>query len=322
MVRIFFSADVHGSELVWRKWLNTTVQHKAEILLFCGDLTGKQVIPLVKKGDSLWIAHVVGRDWELHNEEEKKDMARRIREMGYYPVEMTLEEVKKYQGDPKKLEGLFREVMTARIREWLNMAVEKLPKDVEIVVMPGNDDELYIDPVIQEFAKEYENITYPLGKAVEFRHLPGFQMISMEYVNPTPWDTPREDSEKGLWKRLEKLRDQVIVSWGHVILNTHVPPYNTRLDLAPKLDKNLRPVTAMGSPVMVHVGSKSVRKFIEKYQPMIGLHGHIHESYASDKIKNTPVVNPGSEYMSGVLRGFIIDVSLDKGLERFWKIEG
>ena len=322
MSRLFFSADVHGSELVWRKWLNASVQYKANILLFCGDLTGKQVIPLIKKKDNLWIAHLIGKNWELTNETEKKEMEKRIREMGYYPVEMSEDEVKEYQNEPKKIEELFKEVMTSRIREWLEMVIEKLPKDVEIVVMPGNDDELYIDDVIKEYDRQYDNIIYPLGRAISFDSLPGYQMISMEYVNPTPWNTPREDSEKGLWKRLMKLVDQVTVEWGHIILNTHAPPYNTRLDLAPKLDKNLKPVTAMGSPVMIHVGSKSIRKFIEKYQPLIGLHGHIHESYASDKIKNTTVINPGSEYMSGILRGFIIDITPEKGLERWWKVEG
>jgi len=249
-------------------------------------------------------------------------MEKRIREMGYYPVEMTPEEVTEYQNNPKKLDELFKEVMTGRIREWLQMIVDKLPKDVEVVVMPGNDDELYIDEVIKEFDKEYENIYYPLGKVIEFKQLPGYQMISMEYVNPTPWNTPREDSEKGLWKRLNKLLNQVSVDWNHILLNTHCPPYNTRLDLAPKLDKNLKPITAMGQPIMVHVGSKSIRKFIEKYQPLMGLHGHIHESYASDKIGKTIVVNPGSEYMSGILRGFIIDISPEEGLERYWKVEG
>ena len=72
---------------------------------------------------------------------------------------------------------------------------------------------------------------------------------------------------------------------------------------------------------MEHVGSKAVREVIEEYQPMIGLHGHIHESYAKDKIGNTPVVNPGSEYGEGILRGFIIDFR-DEGVENYYKVEG
>ncbi|MHA1632659.1 MAG: metallophosphoesterase family protein [Candidatus Freyarchaeota archaeon] len=322
MARLFFSVDVHGSELVWRKWLNTPRHRGAKIVLFCGDLTGKSVIPLIKKGENRWTCKLVGRNWDIKGEEEKRKMEKRIRDLGYYPIEMEPEEVEECRRNPKKVEGLFRKLMTERLENWLSMAVENLGKDVTIVCMPGNDDELYIDEVIKKFEKEYENVIYPLDKVVEFEELPGYQMISMEYANPTPWNTPREDSEKGIWKRLEKLAKKVSVDWNHVICSFHCPPYDTRLDLAPRLDRNLKPITVMGQLVMDHVGSKSVRKFMEKYQPLIGLHGHIHESFASDNIGNTVVVNPGSEYMSGVLRGFIIDITPEGGLERYWKVEG
>lgn len=322
MVRFFFSTDVHGSDLVWRKWLNTPKQRGAQIVLFCGDLTGKSVIPIIQKKDNLWTCRVVGRNWELHSMEEVKKMQQRIADLGYYSKIMTPEEVRELQADPKKVDKLFEELMRERLRNWLNMAVETLGNDITLYVMPGNDDEQYIDEVIKEFDKEYENIIYPLGKAVEIPGLPRYEMISFDYVNPTPWNTPREDSEKGLWKRLEKLANQVSVDWDHVLCNFHCPPINTKLDIAPKLDKNLKPVVYAGTPIYEHVGSKSIRKFLEKYQPLMGLHGHIHESYASDKIGKTIVVNPGSEYMSGVLRGFIIDITPDGGLERYWKVEG
>jgi hypothetical protein len=56
-------------------------------------------------------------------------------------------------------------------------------------------------------------------------------------------------------------------------------------------------------------GSKSVRKAIEEYQPMLGLHGHIHESMAVAKIGRSTVINPGSEYGEGVLRGVLVNFS-------------
>ena len=323
MVRFFFSADVHGSEVVWRKWLNTPSQRGANVVLFCGDLTGKKIIPLIKRGENYWTCKAVGRTWEIRSEDEKKKMEKRLHDMGNYTIELTPEELSEYQKDPKKVEELFRRLMTERIRRWLTMAVEFLDKDVTIVCMPGNDDETCIDDVIKEFEKEYDNVVYPIGKVVEFDGLPGYQMISMEYVNPTPWNTPREEDEGKLWKRLEKLANKVSVDFDHVICNFHCPPHGTRLDIAPKIDKRtFKPVTRFGQVQMEHVGSKSVRKFMEKYQPLLGLHGHIHESFASDKIGNTVVVNPGSEYVSGVLRGFIIDITPEKGLERYWKVEG
>ncbi|MEM1650139.1 MAG: hypothetical protein QXX47_04625, partial [Sulfolobales archaeon] len=101
----------------------------------------------------------------------------------------------------------------------------------------------------------------------------------------------------------------------------HPPPYNTHLDLAPMLGKDLKPVTIAGVVQYEHVGSKAVRKIIEKYQPLIGLHGHIHESGGMDRIKKTIVVNPGSEYSEGVLKGFIVEIDGGK-LINYWKVEG
>ena len=145
-------------------------------------------------------------------------------------------------------------------------------------------------------------------------------MISCPYVNPTPWNTPREmkesDLEKYLEKQISRLKDP-----SRSIFNIHPPPHNTHLDLAPKLTKDLKPVVIAGAVQYEHVGSKAVRKVIEKYQPLIGLHGHIHESGGMDKINRTIVVNPGSEYSEGVLKGYIIEIDQGK-LINYWKVEG
>lgn len=106
------------------------------------------------------------------------------------------------------------------------------------------------------------------------------------------------------------------------ILNIHVPPFNTHLDIAPKLDKDLKPVlTPGGEPEMVHVGSIAVRNAIEKYQPLAGLHGHIHESKGYTKIKNTHCFNPGSEYSIGILKGVIINISENR-VDNYLFVEG
>ena len=64
----------------------------------------------------------------------------------------------------------------------------------------------------------------------------------------------------------------------------HVPPFNTALDVI----HDFR-----------HVGSRVVRRFIERNQPVMALHGHIHESPQmsgawKDLIGNTPCFNAGS----------------------------
>ena len=96
------------------------------------------------------------------------------------------------------------------------------------------------------------------------------------------------------------------------IFNLHCPPYDSTLDQAPQLDETLRPTVTMGDLLKIPVGSTAVRAAIERYQPLVGLHGHIHESPGHIKIGRTMCVNPGSEYQSGILRGYIIDLEKDK----------
>ena len=64
-----------------------------------------------------------------------------------------------------------------------------------------------------------------------------------------------------------------------------------------------------GQPVLYGAGSESVRAAIERYQPMLGLHGHIHESQAVASLGRTICINPGSEYGEGVLRGCLITIA-------------
>jgi Icc-related predicted phosphoesterase len=84
------------------------------------------------------------------------------------------------------------------------------------------------------------------------------------------------------------------------------------LDVAPALDKNLRMQSGLGGSPFQNVGSTAVRAMIEKYQPLVAVHGHIHESAGKDKIKNSLCFNPGSEYAQGVLRGIILIFNIDK----------
>ena len=95
------------------------------------------------------------------------------------------------------------------------------------------------------------------------------------------------------------------------IANFHNPPYASGLDTAPELDKNLKPVLHGGRPSFIPVGSRAVREAIKKYQPSVGLHGHIHESRGAQKIGQTLCLNPGSEYSADVLRGAIVDIAAD-----------
>jgi Icc-related predicted phosphoesterase len=74
---------------------------------------------------------------------------------------------------------------------------------------------------------------------------------------------------------------------------------------------------------MASVGSTSVRSSLERIEPLLGLHGHIHESAAAQKVgARTVSVNPGSDYGDGVLRGAIIDLDQVKGVKRWQLVQG
>ena len=146
----------------------------------------------------------------------------------------------------------------------------------------------------------------PEGKVIQIDE--HYTMISTGYANITPWHCPRDVPEERLEAIIDSMAGQV-KDFEHCIFNFHCPPYDTVLDQAPQLDDQMRPTLEMGGkPHMVPVGSPAIRHAIDKYQPRLGLHGHIHESRGSQKLGRTLCLNPGSEYGEGVLRGVIVDI--------------
>jgi Icc-related predicted phosphoesterase len=69
--------------------------------------------------------------------------------------------------------------------------------------------------------------------------------------------------------------------------------------------------------MMKPVGSEAVRRVLERYQPMLGLHGHIHESRGAIRLGRTLSINPGSEYGDGVLRGALLDLTGRNGVRSY-----
>ena len=137
------------------------------------------------------------------------------------------------------------------------------------------------------------------------------EMITLGFTNHSPWNSPREVDENVLEDMLEKMCSQV-VKMKNCIFNVHCPPYDTILDQAPALDSTLRPIMKNGDIQMIPVGSAAVRKSIEKYAPLAGIHGHVHESRGVTKVGGTTCFNPGSEYTEGILRGLVFDLEGDR----------
>ena len=315
-MKIFFSVDVHGATTVWRKWISAVSIYEVDGLILSGDLTGKVLVPLILQGDGSYKGSYFGTTWTLKNDKEVADFETKLSNAGAYYTKVTKEELQELKDDPEKVKKIMEQEMAKRLKEWLALLVEKVDtKKILTIVMPGNDDEFVIDPVIKSFEKD--GIIYPLDKILD---IDGHEVVSFEYVNPTPWDTPREKDDRIIQRMIEEKISKV-KNPKNAIFNFHAPPFNTSIDLAPQLDKNMRLVGGLDGVKFVHVGSKSVRNAIEKYQPILGLHGHIHESSGFEKIGKTICLNPGSEYGEGLLRGYIIDISKE-GLESYFKIQG
>ena len=134
-------------------------------------------------------------------------------------------------------------------------------------------------------------------------------MIASVSSNSTHWDTHREEDEDQLKVRYEAMISR-LKDPHNAIFDIHVPPYKSGLDDAPELDKDLRPVLAGQS--LQPVGSTALREAIQKTQPLLGLHGHIHEGRGSTRIGKTLCINPGSMYEQGTLLGALVKLGKNK----------
>jgi Icc-related predicted phosphoesterase len=311
--RILFATDVHGSEGVWRKFLNASAMFKVDLAICGGDLTGKMLVPIVKRKDGKYSFYHL-KKIHIIEENELEKAIKEIKGIGYYPYVTDESEYEEMTRNPKKVDEVFQEVMVSTLKNWFDLIPQKLPSETRVVVCPGNDDR----PVIDDVVNSHKYVINGEGKVVEVND--SHEMISCGWVNPSPWKTSREEEEEKLEERLERYISQV-KNIKNAIFNFHAPPYQSKLDEAPLLDENFNPVIRSGNVVMVPVGSKAVRKMIEKYQPFLGLHGHIHESAGSIKIGRTYCINPGSEYAEGILRAFLIEFKGDK-ITRLQRIEG
>jgi uncharacterized protein len=309
--RVFFTTDLHGSTVVFKKFINAGKFYEAQVLILGGDMIGKMVVPIVSQGGGRFSANYLGKIYDIAEGEELDKLELNFENSGLYPVRLTPEEVSAYKGNRELVEKRFAELAKARLSRWLDIAEERLRgTGIRCYVQPGNDDPYEVDSVFRS-SEIIQNVDGCLIQLDEHH-----EMISVGAANQTPWNCPRDKPEEELEQMIERVASQV-KNPSQAIFNLHVPPYDTNLDIAPELDENLTPRLSLGGGFkMIPVGSKAVRRAIEKYQPLLGLHGHIHESRFAQKIGKTLCINPGSEYGEGVLRGVVLELSR-KGLDSY-----
>ena len=319
MLKILNVSDIHGSETCYRKFLNALDIYKADVGILCGDLSGKMINPIVKQADGSYLTTLMGQNRRAETEEELKALEKDIALIGNYYFRTDPDEMTELRAEGKTIEGrideratkislsagkidtLFEKLVLDRLQHWMELAEQRLKgKNIDVFMTAGNDDLLAVDSVI-------DNSSVFVNPDLKKVFVKEYEMISLSWSNPTPWDTSRECSEEELEEKIEGMASQVD-DMNTAIFNFHIPPYDTLLDQAPKLSDKLVPSTDETIPA----GSKAVLDAIKKYQPMLGLHGHIHESRGIVKIGQTICLNPGSEYSEGILRGVLVMIKKNK----------
>jgi Icc-related predicted phosphoesterase len=302
---IYFATDIHGSESCFRKFLAAGKFYDVHGVILGGDIAGKALIPIVEGANETWDARFYGKPIHLSSRDALKEFERRIRLRGFYPYRTTPDEAGEIAKHGDALDRAFERAIGRSVEDWVSLADERLrAAGLPCLVMPGNDD----PPMVKKYLNQAGWIAQAEERIVDFGP---YQVLSLGYSTPTPWDSPREISEDQMRDKLKLLIRQ-LEPGKPVVFNLHNPPYDTVTDRAYKLREDMRIETAGGEPVLAPVGSRAVREAIEEVQPVLSLHGHIHESRAVGKIGRTTVLNPGSLYTEGALQGAIVVLDKDE----------
>lgn len=320
LTRLFFATDIHGSERTYRKFINAGKFYEANVIVMGGDISGKLMIPIIREGNGRHRATLQGSVHQLESDEQLKELQDRIGLLGFYSRIMSEDEYEHLASKPDEVSKLFHQLAKERLEAWVELAETRLKgTGIRCFVTGGNDDDPEVLEAIQGAGRESFFACEGQVVAIDEFHT----MASVGFSNPTPWKTPREIPDEKLGEIIEGMCAQV-KDFSHCVFNFHVPPLDSTLDSCPKLDWNTDPPTPIvsgGQMVFAGAGSQAVRDAIQKHQPLLGLHGHIHESQGVAKIGRTTCINPGSEYGEGVLRGCLVTLS-DGAVEGYQMTSG
>jgi Icc-related predicted phosphoesterase len=297
-LKLFFVSDIHGSETCFRKLVNAGRFYGVDVLIMGGDLAGKELVPVVDGA-----ARFRGTDFRLENDGQLQDFERRVAAVGGYTLRTDEAFVARLRSEPDLAEQTLRDLIVERTKQWVALANERLEHTgIRLLIGLGNDDFDELIPHLNAGA-----VAYAKDGTTDLGH---FDLVSLGWSNVTPWHTNRECSEEELADKLAAAINGADPA--RTIFNIHVPPYDCGLDLVPRLDETLQIQLVGGQPDMVPVGSTAVAAAIADHQPVLSLHGHVHQARGSTRIGRTVVVNPGSEYDDASLLGALIEVKPNK----------
>lgn len=306
LTRLLYASDFHGSEAFFRKFLGAALHYQANALIVGGDVTGKAMIPILRRGPDRYEATLFNRRETPSTPQELERLQQTITNVGFYPIVLDPDEAAELEADPLRMGKRFEQEMVARLRHWMDLAEETLRKPgIHLYFMCGNDDLASIDAAIEG----YDHIHNPDGRRhwIDADH----ELVGLSLANMTPWKCARDTEEDELARRLDQVAG-LLEAPERAVMVIHVPPFDSGLDICPELDDNLQIVHRGGHVLMKPAGSPAVRAMIEGLQPLLTLHGHIHESPGHVRLGRTLAINAGSEYAEGIMKAAIINLERDR----------
>ncbi len=316
MLRILFVTDTHAATIILNKAINAVHKYNISHLIIAGDITGKELRPIIDIGGNNFDVNFRGKR-ETVTSDQLPGIKKNFEDYGYYFFECDELKLKELQTNEGQVSSLIEKCALDRLENWLDTLLKRIDlTSTCVMVTPGNDDSFELDSLLNSYEKKgifSTNVAPDIFQSNE--------IITIDHVPHTQWSTPRELSERQL-KNLISEKVNKLNNPEKAIFNIHCPPYNTQLDLVPELDNFQKRKVFPGGYNYIHVGSTAVRECIENFQPLLGLHGHIHESSGEEKIGKTVCLNPGTEYKIGGFSSYIVEINNDGTLARYFRVEG
>ena len=267
---------------------------------------------LVDTDDEKVSKHVKGQ-----LKENLRDIRLAIRMAENYSIELL--EIIRNLGTYTSISSLMETVNSSRVpeqgqREFIENYLRNLlmghrqrnPNSKVFAIM-GNDDLTSIEESVKNLDKE-GLLCYLNNSILQFHngvYIAGYPFVMDSYGAFYPgWEKKEDEMERDL-EELAKQSDPK-----KTVYVFHSPPYDTSLDIAHN-----------GK----HMGSKAVRRFVERDQPLIVLSGHVHESFRKtgkvmDRIGETPCYNAGGEHDEDKLCAVVIDINNPREYERIYEV--
>ncbi len=280
--KLLYSADLHGNEEFYKRLLRKAEEENCNVVVIGGDLC-PMIGDTIKErinNQKIFIENFLIPLFKNFKSSNKNKEIFLIMGNDDFRVNIKILENSEWHASERVRNELTRSQVTGGILKLIHKKSTKLNKNINIAGYS------FVNPTPFRL-KDWEKPDLVSDKMQQQLFLEEIRSIEKE-------DETIEDDLNEL-KKLSRPKNTIYV--------IHAPPFNTKLDII---------------MTRVHVGSRAIRKFIEQNQPLLTLHGHIHESPKMsgswiDKIDNTICINVGSSYPDDKLNCVVIDID---GLNR------